>query len=65
MPSTTIHIAGATAAFEDVTAKMISLLPYFFVVVIGISILLLMMAFRSVLVPLKAAWSRSSSGAGD
>jgi len=54
-PDTRILIAGSTAAFEDVTAKMISRLPYFFLIVIGISILLLMMAFRSILVPLKAA----------
>lgn len=54
-PRTTIYIAGTTAAFEDVTAKLISRLPYFFVIVIGVSILLLMMAFRSILVPLKAA----------
>lgn len=52
---TSIYIGGTTAAFEDVTAKMISRLPYFFLIVIGISVLLLMMAFRSVLVPLKAA----------
>ena len=52
---TRVLIAGSTAAFEDVTAKMISRLPYFFLIVIGISILLLMMAFRSILVPLKAA----------
>ena len=52
---TSIYIGGTTAAFEDVTAKMISRLPFFFLFVIGISVLLLMMAFRSVLVPLKAA----------
>ena len=55
VPQTTIYIAGITAAYEDVTAKMISRLPFFFALVIGISILLLMMAFRSILVPLKAA----------
>ena len=54
-PDTAIYIAGTTAAFEDVTQKMISRLPYFFLIVIGLSILLLMMAFRSILVPLKAA----------
>lgn len=54
-PDTRILIAGSTAAFEDVTAKLISRLPYFFLIVIGVSILLLMMAFRSILVPLKAA----------
>ena len=52
---TRIYIAGSTAAFEDVTAKMISRMPYFFLIVIGVSVLLLMMAFRSILVPLKAA----------
>ena len=50
-----IYIAGSTAAFEDITAKMVGRLPVFFAIVIGISLLLLMMAFRSILVPLKAA----------
>ena len=54
-PDTRILIAGSTAAFEDVTTKLVSRLPYFFVIVIGVSILLLMMAFRSIVVPLKAA----------
>ncbi len=53
--NTRIYIAGSTAAFEDVTAKLISRMPYFFLIVIGVSVLLLMMAFRSILVPLKAA----------
>lgn len=52
---TRVYIAGSTAAFEDVTAKMLSRMPYFFLIVIGVSVLLLMMAFRSILVPLKAA----------
>ncbi|MDE2745257.1 MAG: MMPL family transporter [Chloroflexota bacterium] len=52
---TRILIAGSTAAFEDVTNKLVSRLPYFFVIVIGVSVLLLMMAFRSIVVPLKAA----------
>ena len=54
-PDTRILIAGSTAAFEDVTTKLVSRLPYFFVIVIGVSVLLLMMAFRSIVVPLKAA----------
>ncbi|MYA00412.1 MAG: MMPL family transporter [Chloroflexi bacterium] len=54
-PDTRILIAGSTAAFEDVTNKLVSRLPYFFVIVIGVSVLLLMMAFRSIVVPLKAA----------
>ncbi len=52
---TRVLIGGSTAAFEEITAKMASRLPYFFLLVIGVSILLLMMAFRSILVPLKAA----------
>lgn len=54
-PETNIYISGSTAVFEDVTTKMISRLPYFFLIVVGLSVLLLMMAFRSILVPLKAA----------
>lgn len=50
-----IYITGLNALTEDVTQRMLDRLPIFFAVVIGLSILLLMMAFRSILVPLKAA----------
>ena len=50
-----LYVSGRTAVHEDVTARMLQRLPIFFGVVIGLSILLLMMAFRSILVPLKAA----------
>ena len=50
-----LHITGATAITEDATERQISRMPIFFAVVIGISLVLLMMAFRSILVPLKAA----------
>ena len=50
-----IYFSGITAISEDVTSQMMGRLPIFFGVVIGVSILLLMMAFRSIVVPLKAA----------
>ena len=50
-----LYVSGRTAVHQDVTARMLERLPIFFGVVIGLSILLLMMAFRSILVPLKAA----------
>ena len=52
---TAIYIAGLTALLEDLRERMMQRMPIFFSVVIGVSVLLLMMAFRSVLVPLKAA----------
>ena len=52
---TRLHITGGTAIAEDATARQVSRMPIFFAVVIGISLVLLMMAFRSILVPLKAA----------
>ncbi len=48
-------IGGAVATTIDVSDKISSRLPLFFLAVIGLSFLLLMAAFRSVLVPLKAA----------
>lgn len=50
-----IYFSGITAISEDITSQMTDRLPIFFGVVIGVSILLLMMAFRSIVVPLKAA----------
>ena len=49
------YVGGMTAVFVDVGDKMEDGLPIFLAVVIGISFVLLMMVFRSVLVPLKAA----------
>ncbi len=48
-------VGGMTAVFVDVGDKIEAGLPLFFAAVIGISFLLLMMVFRSVVVPLKAA----------
>lgn len=51
----TVHVGGATATMVDLTDRISARLPYFiFAVVLG-AFLLLMLVFRSVLVPLKAA----------
>ena len=47
-------MTGATAVGIDVSAKLSAALPRYLGVVIGLSFLLLLLAFRSVLVPLKA-----------
>jgi len=48
-------VGGPTAIFVDIGDKIEEALPFFFVAVIGLSFLLLMAVFRSVIVPLKAA----------
>ncbi|HEX2054451.1 MAG TPA: MMPL family transporter, partial [Actinomycetota bacterium] len=50
-----IHSGGLAAIGVDLTDKMTERLPYFFGGVILLSFLLLMAAFRSILVPFKAA----------
>jgi RND superfamily putative drug exporter len=50
-----VYVSGSTAAFIDLSDKVSSRLPWFVATVIGLSFLLLMAVFRSVLVPLKAA----------
>jgi RND superfamily putative drug exporter len=49
------YVAGGTAAFIDIGDRIQSRLPLFFGAVIGLSFLLLVVVFRSILVPLKAA----------
>ncbi|MEV4394796.1 MMPL family transporter [Nonomuraea sp. NPDC049607] len=51
----TIALTGATAIGIDVSAKLAEAMPVYLLLVVGLSILLLMLVFRSVLVPLKAA----------
>lgn len=48
-------IGGPTAAFIDIGDRISSRLPVFFLVVIGVSMLLLAIVFRSLLVPVQAA----------
>jgi RND superfamily putative drug exporter len=49
------YIGGQTAGFEDFSAKVSSRLPLFIGVVIGLSVLLLIAAFRSLWIPLASA----------
>ena len=51
----TAHVGGSTANFGDVAQRVSDRLPLFIAAVILLSFVLLMMVFRSVLVPLKAA----------
>jgi RND superfamily putative drug exporter len=49
------HVGGPTAAYIDMADRIAERLPIFFAVVIGLSAVLLMIVFRSVVVPLQAA----------
>ena len=48
------HVGGITAAFDDVSALLEARLPLFIGLVLLLSFLLLLVVFRSILVPLKA-----------
>jgi RND superfamily putative drug exporter len=50
-----VYVGGQTATFIDMSDKVADRLPYFVAVVILLSVVLLMMVFRSIAVPLKAA----------
>jgi putative drug exporter of the RND superfamily len=50
----TPYVTGSVAASIDFSSYLSSRLPYFFIAVLSLSFLLLMMVFRSLLVPLKA-----------
>jgi RND superfamily putative drug exporter len=52
---TTLWVTGTTAVGIDVSSRLADALIPFGLVVVGLSIVLLMMVFRSVLVPVKAA----------
>ena len=51
----TAHVGGQTASFGDVANRVTERLPWFIAAVVLLSFLLLMVVFRSILVPLKAA----------
>ncbi|HUS42948.1 MAG TPA: MMPL family transporter [Ilumatobacteraceae bacterium] len=51
----TAHVGGQTASFGDVADRVSERLPWFIAAVVMLSVLLLMVVFRSVLVPIKAA----------
>lgn len=52
--STTLAVTGSTALESDVNTKLASVLPIYLAVVVGLSFIILVVAFRSILVPLKA-----------
>jgi putative drug exporter of the RND superfamily len=49
------YVGGSTAAYEDLASKISSKLPLQILVVIALSFVLLILAFRTVVVPLQAA----------
>ncbi|QKW11095.1 MMPL family transporter [Streptomyces sp. NA04227] len=49
------HVGGVTAVFKDFSTVTGERLPYFVAAIIGLGFVLLMIAFRSLLVPLTAA----------
>jgi len=51
----TALVTGSTAVFIDLSARIASRLPLFIAAVVALSFILLMIVFRSILVPLKAA----------
>jgi RND superfamily putative drug exporter len=58
------HVGGATATFDDMAGRISDRLPLFIGVVVGLSLLLLIATFRSVVVPLvSAAFNLLSIGA--
>ncbi|AGZ43790.1 MMPL family transporter [Actinoplanes friuliensis] len=50
-----VAVTGQTAVGIDVSEKLSDAMPVYLLLVVGLSVLLLMLVFRSVLVPLKAA----------
>ena len=55
MPSgTTLNVGGQTAILSDISSKLTSALIPFLILVVGLAFLILMVVFRSILVPLTA-----------
>ncbi|MER5699520.1 MMPL family transporter [Streptomyces mirabilis] len=50
----TMYVAGATAAAIDVSAKLSTKLPLFIGIIVALALALLTIAFRSLVIPLKA-----------
>lgn len=50
----TLTVTGSTALQNDVNTKLADVLPIYLLVVVGLSFIILVVAFRSILVPLKA-----------
>ncbi len=50
-----VHVGGATATTIDFTDRIAASIPLFFALVVGLSMLVLLIAFRSLLLPLAGA----------
>ena len=55
VPDADVALTGQTAVGIDVSEKLSDAMPVYLLLVVGLSVLLLMLVFRSILVPLKAA----------
>jgi RND superfamily putative drug exporter len=51
----TVYIGGQTAGYIDMAARISDKLPQMIAIVVGLSFIVLLLAFRSILLPLKAA----------
>lgn len=52
--SVSLGVTGTVALQEDINTKLSQALPVYLVVIVGLSLVLLVIAFRSILVPIKA-----------
>ncbi|MGA5526513.1 MMPL family transporter [Streptomyces pseudogriseolus] len=59
-----VHVGGMTAGYDDFASVIVDKLPLFVGVVIGLGCLLLLLAFRSIGIPLKAAAMNVAAVAG-
>ncbi|MFF9334742.1 MMPL family transporter [Streptomyces albogriseolus] len=59
-----VHVGGVTAGYDDFASVIVGKLPLFVGVVIGLGCLLLLLAFRSIGIPLKAAAMNVAAVAG-
>lgn len=53
-PNVKLEVTGYTALQDDINKKLADALPVYLLVVVGLSLVLLLLAFRSILVPIKA-----------
>ncbi|HEX6945352.1 MAG TPA: MMPL family transporter, partial [Casimicrobiaceae bacterium] len=54
-PSSPVYVTGPTALMDDVAASIRAIIPWFLLGVLGLSSLLLLVVFRSIAIPVKAA----------
>ncbi len=52
--TTTLGVTGTAAVQGDINQKLANALPLYILVIVGLSLILLVIAFRSILVPIKA-----------